>query len=710
MGLLLLQVLLQFLFLLPMLGSSTINVALPDCEYKCGNIIVPYPFGIGRGCYLETAYAVECQKPNNLLLLQETRVPVISISLDGYLRVALNVSRNCNGSETEEGSVISYSFSQFATSDIRNMLTGVGCGTASLRDNGNIGNQITCSTEANKMIEGSCNGSDHCCQSYMPRFARGLRISATNICQPKAYSSCTYGFLVENGEYSFQESDISSSWTKKEYPVVLDWWVGKGRCRVEAKDLDSYACKSEQSVCSDSDNGPGYVCNCSDGYRGNPYLRNGCQDINECEDPSLNDCIRQENCKNREGTYVCICPKGHRGDGRKDGTGCVANPQVMNLLTKILVGTIVGILVLLLGFSSVYWTLQRRKIFKMREKFFERNGGFLLQMQLSRQNRSSSQTRVFSAEELKIATEDYHESRIIGQGGQGTVYKGVLPDNQIVAIKKAKIGDCSQVEEFINELLVLSQINHRNVVKLLGCCLETEVPLLVYEFITNGNLADHIHDRSSRPFVISWKTRLKIATEIASALSYLHSAALVPIIHRDIKCANILLDKNYTAKISDFGCSRLIPMDKEQLTTLVRGTLGYLDPEYFQTSHLTEKSDVYSFGVVLLELLSGEKALSFSRLESERHLVTRFDFAIGKNHLADILDQRISGNGKVEQFSRVAHLAMRCLRIRGEERPTMKEVAVELEGLRDSKNVFGRRTDHISFMFNSTKSDEVWTI
>ncbi|KAG2665806.1 hypothetical protein I3760_15G025300 [Carya illinoinensis] len=353
--------------------------------------------------------------------------------------------------------------------------------------------------------------------------------------------------------------------------------------------------------------------------------------------------------------------------------------KLMHVL--ICTGISICLLVLLVGSSLVYWVLQKRKLIKLKKKWFQQNGGLMLQQRLANHTRSMDTTKIFSIEELKKATDNYNKSRILGQGGYGVVYKGILLDDRVVAIKKSKIEDQSQIEQFINEVIILTQINHRNVVKLLGCCLETEVPLLVYEFITNGTLYDHLHDKSQSS-LLSWDKRIKIATEAAGALAYLHCDASMPIIHRDVKTANILLDENHTAKVSDFGASRLVPLDQKQLTTLVQGTFGYLDPEYFHTSHLTEKSDVYSFGVVLAELLTGKKVISFIRPESERNLATYFVSMVEENRLLEILDDHIYNGSNAKELKKVANVAKRSLSVKGDDRPTMKEVALVLDGLR----------------------------
>lgn len=334
------------------------------------------------------------------------------------------------------------------------------------------------------------------------------------------------------------------------------------------------------------------------------------------------------------------------------------------------------VVLLMLGFWT-YWLVKKRRLAKQKQRFFLQNGGLLLQQQIFTHR---APTRIFTSSDLEDATNNFSEDRIVGRGGYGTVYKGILFDQSIVAIKKSKLVDQSQMEQFINELVVLSQTNHKNVVKLLGCCLETEVPLLVYEFISNGALFHHLHNTTLVP--ISWEHRLRIAAETASALAYLHLARKVPIIHRDVKSANILLDESYTAKVSDFGASRLVPSNQTHVTTLVQGTLGYLDPEYFLTSQLTDKSDVYSFGVVLIELLTREKPISYHRPEEGRNLASHFTMLAQQNRLLEIVDCGVVKEAGVRHVNVVSQLALKCLRLKGEERPRIVEVAIELEALR----------------------------
>ena len=308
----------------------------------------------------------------------------------------------------------------------------------------------------------------------------------------------------------------------------------------------------------------------------------------------------------------------------------------------------------------------------------------MLQRKLSSIETSIEKTKLYKSKELEKATDKFNENRILGQGGQGTVYKGMLTDGKIVAVKKSKIIDGSKLAEFINEVVILSQINHRNVVKLLGCCLETQVPLLVYEYIPNGTLSQYILDQNEE-FPLTWEMRVRIATEVAGALSYLHSSASFPIFHRDIKSSNILLDEKYRAKVADFGTSRSVAMDQTHLTTsLVHGTFGYLDPEYFQSSQFTDKSDVYSFGVVLVELLTGQKPIVLIGWGGGRSLAMHFMQSMEEDCLFDIVDARVAKEGEREAITMFANLAKRCLNLSGKRRPAMKEVASVLEDIQRS--------------------------
>ncbi|KAF5740029.1 Protein kinase Peptidoglycan-binding LysM [Tripterygium wilfordii] len=394
--------------------------------------------------------------------------------------------------------------------------------------------------------------------------------------------------------------------------------------------------------------------------------------------------LHSKNCKENPGSFYCYCPNGYLAS--QEGIRCIQRRKRLSTKVAVLLGVGIGmgfLCLCLLGYY-LYRVVKERRNRIRKEKLFKQNGGMLLQQKLA-SNGITEKGKIFTEEELHRATDNYNQSRLLGQGGYGMVYKGMLPDGSIVAVKRSKEIDRSQIQQFVNEVVILSLINHRNIVKLLGCCLETDFPLLVYEFVPNGTLSQHIHEKNEES-TITWEQRLRIACEVAGAVSYMHSAASFPIFHRDIKPSNILLDEKYRAKVSDFGTSRSIPFDKTHFTTAVQGTFGYLDPEYFQSGQFSDKSDVYSFGVVLVELLAGKKPLSIYQGEEEdRNLVSHFISSMKDDRLLDILHPRAAKEGSREDIHCVAKLAIRCLRLNGKKRPTMKEVAMELEGLMKSQ-------------------------
>nr|XP_048322785.1 wall-associated receptor kinase-like 1 [Ziziphus jujuba var. spinosa] len=385
--------------------------------------------------------------------------------------------------------------------------------------------------------------------------------------------------------------------------------------------------------------------------------------------------LKGESCSIYPELFFCKCPNSYLPDGN-----CRANDKSFPVKLVASLGVGIGIMFLclfLLGYKFYKW-LNTRQIKIRKKALFKQNGGFLLQEKLAYDG-SSQKAKIFTAEELQRATDGYNQSRFIGQGGYGRVYKGMLPDGSIVAVKMSKAIDRNQIDQFINEIVILSQINHRNIVKLLGFCLETEAPLLVYEFISNGTLSEHICKKDPESS-LSWENRLRIACDVAGALAYMHSAASIPIFHRDIKSSNILLDDKYNAKVSDFGTSRSVPDDRTHLTTAVQGTLGYMDPEYLQSSQFTDKSDVYSFGVTLIELLTGKTPYSYAKDEGN-NLVASFISLTKENQHFQLLDPQVARDARKEDIQAIAELAVRCLKLNGRKRPTMKQVSVELEVL-----------------------------
>ncbi|XVF23181.1 hypothetical protein REPUB_Repub13aG0015100 [Reevesia pubescens] len=286
--------------------------------------------------------------------------------------------------------------------------------------------------------------------------------------------------------------------------------------------------------------------------------------------------------------------------------------------------------------------------------------------------------RCFSFEELKKYTNNFSEANDIGSGGYGKVYRGTLPTGELVAIKRAQQGSMQGGLEFKTEIELLSRVHHKNVVSLLGFCFDQAEQMLIYEYVPNGSLSDSLSGKSG--IRLDWTRRLKIALGAARGLAYLHELANPPIIHRDIKSTNILLDERLNAKVADFGLSKLMgDSEKGHVTTQVKGTMGYLDPEYYMTQQLTEKSDVYSFGVLLLEIITARRPI-----ERGKYIVREVRMSMDKTkslyNLQQILDPTIT-TPTPKGLEKFVDLAMSCVEESGGERPTMGEVVKEIENI-----------------------------
>ncbi|XP_042453072.1 probable LRR receptor-like serine/threonine-protein kinase At1g06840 isoform X1 [Zingiber officinale] len=285
--------------------------------------------------------------------------------------------------------------------------------------------------------------------------------------------------------------------------------------------------------------------------------------------------------------------------------------------------------------------------------------------------------KCFTFEEMVLATRNFCKSTQVGQGGYGKVYKGTLDDGRLVAIKRALEGTLQGSKEFLTEIEFLSRLHHRNLVSLVGYCDEQNEQMLVYEFMCNGTLRDHLSEKRNES--LSFSKRLHIALGSARGILYLHCEADPPVFHRDIKASNILLDSKFHAKVADFGISRLAPVpDKDgsipgYVSTVVKGTPGYLDPEYILTHQLTDKSDVYSLGVVFLELLTGMRPISHGK-----NIVREVRNACQSGLMFTLVDNRMEfySSECVEKFS---SLAIQCCSDETDARPSISEVVAELE-------------------------------
>ncbi|KAH7291758.1 hypothetical protein KP509_29G033900 [Ceratopteris richardii] len=371
--------------------------------------------------------------------------------------------------------------------------------------------------------------------------------------------------------------------------------------------------------------------------------------------------------------YNCNCAKGYSGDGYKAGIGCVAGG----------VGALIVVISMI--FIIISRTMRRRR---KRKQNFQRVGGQQLVSFL------------FSERELLKATANFSKKNLIGQGGFAKVYFGKLSmvhGTRKVAIKRAKAialeERVTQMQTFVMEILLLRKAAHNNVVQLLGCCVETSVPLLVYEYVENGTVRDYLKPQGRNPMIVMqgrttsfqslWAWRLHVALEVAEALSYLHDLP-EPIYHLDMKSDNILIDKHYNPKVADFGLACLLTSDATHLSNpIAAGTYGYVDPEYYRIPRITDKYDVYSFGVILLELLSSLPAYSPPMvLANHFRTVVNMEEEAAKHRLQQpsFIDARLeSDEDTLECICSVARVAQRCVALKGSERPSIQEVLRQLK-------------------------------
>ncbi|XP_071936043.1 leucine-rich repeat receptor protein kinase HPCA1-like [Coffea arabica] len=372
-------------------------------------------------------------------------------------------------------------------------------------------------------------------------------------------------------------------------------------------------------------------------------------------------------------------PFFYRANGYQYFTGDLSSSNKSSSSTAIIIGAAVGgsVLLLLLLVAGGYAFRQKRRA-EIAAKHIDpfaswdrsKNNGGVPQLKGARN---------FSFEEVKKYTKNFSEANDIGSGGYGKVYRGTLPTGQLVAVKRAQQGSTQGALEFKTEIELLSRVHHRNVVGLVGFCFDQGEEMLVYEFIPNGTLKDSLSGKSG--IRLDWMRRLRIALGAARGIQYLHVLANPPIIHRDIKSNNVLLDERLNAKVADFGLSK--PMgspDRTHVTTQVKGTMGYMDPEYYMTQQLTEKSDVYSFGVLLLELITAR-----APIEKGKYIVREVKLAMDKTkdlyNLQELIDPVIVSSVAPGSLEKFVDLALDCVAEEGVNRPTMSEVVKEIESI-----------------------------
>ncbi|MCD7470283.1 hypothetical protein HAX54_010012 [Datura stramonium] len=285
----------------------------------------------------------------------------------------------------------------------------------------------------------------------------------------------------------------------------------------------------------------------------------------------------------------------------------------------------------------------------------------------------------YTLRELEISTNYFADENVIGEGGYGIVYRGVMEDNSRVAIKNLLNNRGQAEREFKVEVEAIGRVRHKNLVRLLGYCAEGAHRMLVYEYLDNGNLEQWLHGDVGPSSPLTWEIRMDIILGTAKGLTYLHEGLEPKVVHRDIKSSNILLDKQWNPKVSDFGLAKLLGAEKSYITTRVMGTFGYVAPEYASTGMLNERSDVYSFGILIMEIITGRNPVDYSRPPGEVTLVDWLKVMVSNRNAEGVLDPKLPEKPSSRALKRVLLVALRCVDPNAQKRPKMGHVIHMLE-------------------------------
>ncbi|XP_027364960.1 probable LRR receptor-like serine/threonine-protein kinase At1g67720 [Abrus precatorius] len=381
-----------------------------------------------------------------------------------------------------------------------------------------------------------------------------------------------------------------------------------------------------------------------------------------------------------------------------------------NSHTNVIIGSVTGAVVLLLAtiISCLF-------MHKGKKNYSKQDGLVSLPSQSLDSSKSvgpAEAAHCFSFSEIENSTNNFEKE--VGSGGFGVVYYGKLKDGKEIAVKVLTTNSYQGKREFSNEVTLLSRIHHRNLVQLLGYCREDENSMLIYEFMHNGTLKEHLYGPLTRGRSINWIKRLEIAEDAAKGIEYLHAGCVPAVIHRDLKSSNILLDKHMRAKVSDFGLSKLAVDGASHVSSVVRGTLGYVDPEYYISQQLTDKSDIYSFGVILLELISGQEAISNNNFGANcRNIVQWAKLHIESGDIQGIIDPALQNNYDLQSMWKIAEKALMCVEPHANMRPSISEVLKDIQDAiaieREAEGNFNEPRNSVHSSINTGSMDLVAT-